>query len=31
MVALREGICPGLTEDFINALHSEDIKTGVEF
>ncbi|XP_057210868.1 DNA repair protein RAD51 homolog 4 isoform X2 [Triplophysa rosa] len=31
MVVLREGICPGLTEDFINALHSEDIKTVEDF
>lgn len=31
MVVLREGICPGLTEDFINALHSQDIRTVEDF
>lgn len=28
---LREGICPGINEDFIKALQSEDIRTGVDF
>lgn len=31
MVILREGICPGINEDFIKALQSEDIRTGVDF
>uniref|UniRef100_A0A671QNR5 DNA repair protein RAD51 homolog 4-like n=1 Tax=Sinocyclocheilus anshuiensis TaxID=1608454 RepID=A0A671QNR5_9TELE len=30
MVILREGICPGINEEFIKALQSEDIKTGVD-
>ncbi len=25
---LREGICPGINEEFIKSLQSEDIKTG---
>lgn len=31
MVVLREGICPGLTEDFIKTLLSEDIRTVEDF
>jgi len=31
MVILREGICPGINEDFIKALQSENIRTGVDF
>ncbi|XP_051552133.1 DNA repair protein RAD51 homolog 4 isoform X1 [Myxocyprinus asiaticus] len=31
MVVLREGICPGLNEDFIRALQAEDIRTVEDF
>ncbi|XP_051972888.1 DNA repair protein RAD51 homolog 4 isoform X2 [Xyrauchen texanus] len=31
MVVLREGICPGLNEDFIKALQAEDIRTVEDF
>uniref|UniRef100_A0A671QNR9 DNA repair protein RAD51 homolog 4-like n=1 Tax=Sinocyclocheilus anshuiensis TaxID=1608454 RepID=A0A671QNR9_9TELE len=31
MVILREGICPGINEEFIKALQSEDIKTVEDF
>ncbi|TRY62410.1 hypothetical protein DNTS_031823 [Danionella cerebrum] len=29
MVVLREGICPGMNEDFLKALQNKDIRTGV--
>nr|AAH66407.1 Zgc:77165 [Danio rerio] len=31
MVVLREGICPGINEDFIKALQTEDIRTVEDF
>ncbi|XP_016131061.1 DNA repair protein RAD51 homolog 4 isoform X2 [Sinocyclocheilus grahami] len=31
MVILREGVCPGINEEFIKALQSEDIKTVEDF
>ncbi|KAG1957463.1 DNA repair RAD51-like protein [Pimephales promelas] len=31
MVILREGICPGINEDFIKALQSENIRTVEDF
>ena len=29
MVVLRDGMCPGLDEELIQALRAEDVKTGV--
>lgn len=28
MVLLREGLCPGLSEDLVKALREEDVRTG---
>lgn len=28
MVLLREGLCPGLSEDLIKALREGDVRTG---
>lgn len=28
MVLLREGLCPGLSEDLIKVLHEGDVRTG---